>query len=142
MRSEMPPIRLRYQKAIGKTLRPAFSLASHCTRKREKNKAWPAKPIPIHTIVGVMELDPPSCKPHHARQVDHAGPQPIVDPVLGLAALPRAMVDRQRADLATLLPNQRRQESVHVVELRQAQELGTAEYLDAAAGVAHAVLQE
>ena len=40
---------LKYQKAIGTTLRPSISLLSSCTKKRDANSIWPTKPTAIQT---------------------------------------------------------------------------------------------
>src|SRR5215207_6890516 len=45
----MPPARLKYQKAIGITLRRWRSLWIHCQRNRIMNSNCPTKPIAIHT---------------------------------------------------------------------------------------------
>src|SRR5688572_8532634 len=119
-----PPAIDRYQNARGTTLRPVRSLASHCTRKREKKHAWPRKPSASHAsagmsgLVAVADLVPhlPADESPDDVQVRDPAPEPVVDAVLRAARMPGPVADRALHHRVAGESEQGREEAVHPLE--------------------------
>src|SRR4051812_22287 len=97
-----PPPRLKYQKAVGITLRRARSEASHWRKKRPKKSAWPKKPMAIRSwrrwarqLLHGGDGDPAPLQPPDSEEIGDAAPEAVADPVLALAEAAGAVVHRQ-----------------------------------------------
>src|SRR5690349_20988574 len=149
------PARLMIQKLRGMVGRPARFVARACTSQRPANIRAPMKPTSFHGVTTMPKkvpitsriMGPPSIlshqqaglvsatKPHNARDVDDSQPQAVQHSIFRRAARARPMAHRNGDHARALALEQRRQESVHVIETRQLDEHVAREQLDAAAGV-------
>src|SRR5688572_5226484 len=133
------PARLITQKLRGMMGRPARRVAQACSTQRTANISAPRNPTSFHGVTTMPKTMPITSlitelslvlayqqprletapQPHHARDIDDAHPQPVQHPVLRRAACARAMTDRHGNHARTMALEQRRQETVHVIETRQ-----------------------
>src|SRR4051794_18965218 len=132
---------LRYQKAMGTTLRPARSLRSHCTRNRMENRSCPNKPTESQRYLAIMPsphghgADRAVLEPQHTRQIHEADPEPVEYPIMRAPVTAHTVMDGSRGDPPPAPKKQRRQEAMHVVEVRQLEERGAVEELEAASRI-------
>ena len=84
---------------------------------------------------------PAADEPPHADEIEDADPQAVEEAVVRLAGAALAVDDVDEDDAVALAAHERRQEAVDGVEIGQREEGLAAEGLEAAAGVAGAVLE-
>src|SRR5215475_13423125 len=80
------PRRLSHQNAVGTTTRLSFSVAYHCTKKREKKTAFPSQPM-IFQVFQETPRNFPSCQSSWFRSMREQG-SPWSCSTLQPAALP------------------------------------------------------
>src|SRR4029079_18989933 len=80
-------------------------------------------------------------EPPHAHEIEDADPEPIPHAVIRRAGVTRAVDHVNICDVVAFPPCQRRQKSVHAVEIGQRKKQIAAEMLEDEAGVAGTVTQ-
>src|SRR5262249_8375096 len=81
-------------------------------------------------------------EPHDSEQIDNAWPEPLVHAVLGASRQAGPMIYGNRDDPCACAPVQRRQEPMHVIEVRQLDIGLTIEELDATTRVGRSIPQQ
>src|ERR1043166_2458335 len=84
----------------------------------------------------------PPDQPPHAGEVEYADPQPVPKSVVRTAVAARTIDDFHVGDFIAVAPDERRQEAMQGIEIRQGQESVAPECLEPATGVAGSVTQD